>query len=176
MSYVQAKKNKIISTVKSELCQMDLRSVIIGAVLTLLIGFLSSLIGGSREAFEEAVKPKGVPPTFLFPIIWTVLYILIGSAAGAVWSVKDKALQEAKFRSLFSFILMMVFNFIWYPLFFGASAYLSAFLAILAMLILSFFTAFRFWNIFKVCGAAIGVYILWLLYAAYLNFGVLILN
>ena len=71
---------------------------------------------------------------------------------------------------------MMVFNFIWSPLFFGAGAYFAAFCAIIMMIILTIFTIIFFSRIYKVAATVMLLYLAWLFYAAYLNLGIIILN
>ena len=68
--------------IRAELCRIDIRCVIAGAVIVMLSGFLSALAGGSADAYGELELPAGAPPGFVFVIVWTVLYILIGGAAG----------------------------------------------------------------------------------------------
>ena len=180
MSFIKNQKRKIRSIIRVELCRIDLKCVIIGAVIILLCGFLSAFVGcpadGFGTFFRCLERPRFTPPAFLFPIIWTLLYILIGAAAGAVACARERSLEADKFKGLLFFILMMVFNFVWTPLFFGAGAFFAAFCAIIMMLILSFFAACFFFRIFVLSGAAMVIYILWLLFAAYLNLGVIILN
>ena len=162
--------------IRAELCRIDIRCVIAGAVIVMLSGFLSALAGGSADAYGELELPAGAPPGFVFVIVWTVLYIVIGGAAGAVACCPDRSCEQDKYKGLLFFIIMMVFNFIWYPLFFGAEAYFSAFMAIIMMIVMSFFAMCHFFRIYVVCGAAMAVYLAWLFYAAYLNLAVLFLN
>lgn len=176
MSQIKTQKNRLIGKIRAELCRIDFKCVIIGAVVILLCGFLSSLAGGSTEAYRELERPRGAPPSFVFPIVWTIMYILIGGAAGAVACNKDRSLESEKYKGLLFFILMMIFNFVWSPLFFGAEAYFAAFCAIIMMIILTFFTICCFCRIYMICGIVMSVYMLWLLYAAYLNLGIIILN
>ena len=176
MSFMKRSGHKLSCTVRSELSRMNFRCVIAGAVIILLCGFLSALAGGSTECYRELVKPRWAPPGFLFPIIWTVLYILIGGAAGAVCCVCDRALEADKLKGLLFFVIMMIFNFIWSPLFFGAGAFFAAFIAIIMMIILTFFIICFFMRIYKTAAAVMVLYLAWLFFAAYLNFAIIILN
>lgn len=176
MSGIKKIKRRISCTVRSELSRIDFRCVIAGAVIILLCGALSALVAGSTELYRELERPKFSPPAFLFPIIWTVIYILIGGAAGAVTCVCERACDANKYKGLLFFIIMMVFNFIWSPLFFGAGAFFAAFCAIIMMIILTFFTICFFARIYKVAAAAMIIYLAWLFFAAYLNLGIIILN
>ncbi len=169
-------KRRISCMVRSELSRIDFRCVIAGAVIILLCGALSALVAGSTELYRELERPKFSPPAFLFPIIWTFMYILIGGAAGAVACVCERACDANKYKGLLFFIIMMVFNFIWSPLFFGAGAFFAAFSAIIMMIILTFFTICFFSRIYKVAAGAMVIYLAWLFFAAYLNLGIIILN
>lgn len=162
--------------IHSELCRIDLRCVIAGAVIILLCGILSALAGGSPACYRELVRPRCAPPPFVFIIVWTALYILIGGAAGAIACSRDRALEGDKYRGLLFFVIMMVFNFIWSPLFFGAGAFFAAFAAIIMMIVLTFFIICFFRRIFKLAAVVMAVYLAWLLFAAYLNFAIIILN
>ncbi len=176
MSMIRTGKRKISGIIRAELCRIDLRCVIVGAAVVLLCGFFSSLAAGSAAQYRELEKPAGSPPAFLFPLVWTFLYLLIGGAAGAVACSKERALAGDRFRGLAAFGLMMILNFIWAPLFFGAGAYLTAFLDVAAMIVLTFFCAVYFGRVYLVSALAMSAYLLWLFYAAYLNLGILILN
>lgn len=170
---------RFISKIRSEISRIDIRCVIAGAVITLLMGFVSTLISrspGFRLMFKMLEKPPATPPSFVFPIVWTVLYILIGGAAGAVACSCEKAMYGEKWRGLLFYIIMLVFNFIWSPLFFGMGAFFAAFLAILIMILTTIITISAFSRIYFVSAAAMTLYLVWLIFAAYLNFGIIILN
>ncbi len=176
MSKLKAGRNKLWGIVRTELCRIDLRCVIAGAVIVLLCGALSALAGGSTASYQELERPRGAPPGFIFPIVWTILYTLIGGAAGAIACARERALESEKYKGLLFFIIMMVFNFIWSLLFFGAQAYFAAFWAIIMMIILTIFIIGFFGRIYKTAAAVMVIYLIWLLYAAYLNLAIIILN
>lgn len=176
MSFIKKTKHRLSCVIRSELARIDFRCVIAGAVIILLCGFLSALAGGSAAYYRELERPRWAPPAFLFPIVWTVLYILIGGAAGAITCVRDRSLESEKLKGLLFFVIMMVFNFIWSPLFFAARAFFAAFVAIVMMIILTFFIICFFGRIYKVTAAVMVLYLAWLFFAAYLNLAIIILN
>ena len=176
MSGIKQAKRRLSGRIRAELCRIDFRCVIAGGVIVLLCGVLSALAGGSTAAYQELEKPGGAPPAFLFPILWTLLYLLIGGAAGAVACERDRSLEPDKYKGLLFFVIMMIFNFVWAPLFFGAGAYFAAFCAIVMMIILTFFVIGFFGRIYLTAGFVMLLYLLWLLFAAYLNLAVIILN
>ncbi len=170
------KGNGIFRKIYAELSRIDARCMAVGAILTLAVGFLSSLVSGSNRLPEELRQPPGSPPAILFPIIWTFLYVLIGAAAGAVACSRERALEPVRMRGLFLYGLGLLLNFVWSPLFFGSGAYLLAFIDIVAMIIVAVMTLLCFARIYLVSAAAMGIYIVWLVYAGYLNLGIMILN
>ena len=176
MSCTKKFGRKISCEVRSELSRINFRCAIIGAVIILICGFVSALIAGPTTLYRELERPPFSPPAFIFPIVWTILYILIGGAAGAVACVCERASEADKYKGLLFFVIMMVFNFIWSPLFFGAGAYFAAFCAIIMMIILTIFTIIFFSRIYKVAATVMLLYLAWLFYAAYLNLGIIILN
>lgn len=167
---------RLKARIRSELSRINIKCVLIGAGATLFIGFLSAILGGSTMVYRLLNKPLGSPPSFVFPIVWTILYLLIGGAAGAVLCVRERAYDCDKFKGLFFFAIMLVFNFIWSPLFFGAGAFFAAFIAILMMIVLTVFIICAFSRIYLVSAAAMLLYLVWLLFAAYLNLGIILLN
>jgi len=176
MSFFKNTKRKIRTVVSSELCRIDLRCALFGAAVMLLVGALSAVSTGSFTLFGEICRPKFTPPAALFPIVWIILYFLIGASAGAVACKKERALDTCRFKGLLLFVIMTVFNFIWSPLFFGAMAFFAAFVAILMMIILTVLIIPCFARIYKIAAAAMVIYLVWLIFAAYLNLGVIILN
>lgn len=165
--------------IRAELSRIDQRCVLIGAGIVLLLGFISALLSrspGFRFVYRVLRKPPGSPPAFIFPIVWTLLYALTGGAAGAVVCSCEKAMNGEKLRGMLFFVIGLIFNLIWSPLFFGMGAFFAAFLAIIMMIVATVFTISAFSRIWFVSAAAMCVYLVWLIYAAYLNLGVIVLN
>ena len=90
--------------------------------------------------------------------------------------MSDKCLEAVKYKGLFLFVLMLFFNYIWYPLFFGGGMFFIALLDILVMIILSLAIRKLFGKIYFTAKLIMTVYIIWLVYAALLNFSVVLLN
>ncbi len=143
--------------------------------ITLFIGALSAFFSrNGMEGFQENVtQPLLSPPMILFPIVWTVLYILMGVGASRVYLEGAKA---GKSRCLNLYVVQLVFNFFWSLIFFNARAYGFAFLWLLILLFLVVWMTFCFWKTDKLSGILQIPYILWLLFAAYLNFAIWQLN
>ena len=146
-----------------------------GILFTEAVGGLAGLL--PREATEiyhsTIVKPALSPPAIVFPIVWAILYALMGIGAARVWMAP---LSPARTRSLRLFLLQLAFNFFWSILFFNFQAFGLAFfwLAVLWILILRMILSF--YEVDRLAAWLQLPYLLWVLFAAYLNFGVWKLN
>jgi len=140
-----------------------------------LAGALSGLL--SRSGMEEyslyAQKPPLSPPEWLFAPVWVLLYGLMGVGAARI-----DALPEGKGRSrgLNLFVAQLVVNFFWSPIFFNAQAYGAAFFWLLLLLTLAAAMTAAFYREDRLAGLLQIPYLLWLSFAAYLNYAVWQLN
>ena len=140
-----------------------------------LVGALSGLLTreGTKLYAETIVKPPLSPPAIVFPIVWALLYALMGFGAARVYLAKPSA---ARTRSLRLYFVQLAFNFLWSIIFFNFQAFGFAFvwLAALWALIRMMLLAFR--RVDHVASALQYPYLLWVLFAGYLNLGVWMLN
>lgn len=139
------------------------------------VGILSAFLSreGTSTFQSGAVQPPLSPPAILFPIVWTILYALMGIGAARVAAQPD---SKARSLGLNLFVVQLIVNFFWSLIFFNAGAYGFAFLWILLLwvLIVAMILVFR-----KVDLTAAWLqvpYLLWVTFAAYLNYGVWQLN
>ena len=155
---------------------INLKRLIIAIAIPEIVGFLSSFVtGGMGSAYNDCVKPPLSPPGIVFPIVWTVLYALMGIASYLIYEEprsKDKEKQEA----LFFYALQLAVNFIWPIIFFRFEAYWVAVIVILILLALVIITAIKFRELNKTAFWLLVPYIIWLIFATYLNIGVAVLN
>ena len=139
------------------------------------VGGLSGwLTRAGAQYFNEAVrKPPFSPPGIVFPIAWGVLYLLMGIGAARVYL---SPVSRARSRSLFLYLLQLAFNFFWSTIFFNIRAYGFAlvWLCALWLLILAMILAFR--QVDPLAARLQIPYLLWVLFAGYLNAGVWVLN
>ena len=142
---------------------------------TLLIGGLSGFLSrGGMENFEQTVvQPPLSPPMLLFPVVWSVLYVLMGIGAARIYLNGG---EVGKNRCLNLYVVQLVVNFFWSLIFFNAAAYGFALLWLLLLLGLVVTMTLCFWKTDKLAALLQIPYILWLLFAAYLNFGIWRLN
>lgn len=139
---------------------------------TLAAGGLAALIAGGTEIYKYIERPPLSPPSWLFPVVWTVLYILIGVAAAIVYSSND--LDKGK--ALKFYWLQLAVNMIWPILFFGFRMFAFSIIWLILLILLAAVTTVKFFEIEKTAGCLMLPYIVWCLFALYLNFGIAILN
>lgn len=155
--------------------KIDKKRLIICLAIPLVVGGAAGLLTmNSMEAFEALNQPPLSPPGWLFPVVWTVLYVLMGIASYLV-SVSD-APQEEKARALWTYGIQLAFNFLWPIAFFNLKWYLFAFLWLVILWVLILITALRFGRIRKPAGYLLVPYLLWVAFAGYLNLGIYLLN
>ena len=139
---------------------------------TLLAGGLSTLLGGDFSVVRTWVAPPLAPPSWLFFPVWTVLYTAMGVAAYLVWQTGDIDRNE----SLKLYAAQLAVNVLWPLFFFRLEWRLFAFFWILLLIALVAYTIRSFSAHSRVAGWLLVPYLIWLLFAAYLNFGYYVLN
>ncbi len=149
---------------------------IVSAIIALAVGGLSALLTmGNMDIESKFVMPPLSPPPFLFPIVWTVLYILMGIAAALVFVNRDKNPEGAK-NALTYYAVSLVFNFFWSILFFNLNAFLASFIWLLILWALILICIFKFHPFSKAASYLMIPYLLWVSFAGYLNLMIYILN
>lgn len=138
-------------------------------LLALSVGGLSALLTkNSMQNFERVLKPPLSPPGFLFPIVWSILFILMGISAGLSKKTEGKV--------PFSYRLSLVVNFFWSIIFFNMQAYLFAFIWLLLLLVIIVIMIFDYLKINKTAAYLQIPYVLWVCFAGYLTFFIWLLN
>lgn len=149
------------------------KTIILQVVLALLAGGLASLLGGDTASLYQRLNaPPLAPPGWVFPVVWTVLYILMGVAAGLVARSED----VDRDRALFFYYLQLGINVLW-PLIFFRFEWITVaavWLLLLVVAVLATWRQFRMVN--RVAGWLLVPYLAWCLFALYLNVGFAVLN
>jgi Tryptophan-rich sensory protein (mitochondrial benzodiazepine receptor homolog) len=140
-------------------------------LIPLAVGALSALFIGTMS-YSSFQKPAVSPPSWLFPIVWTILYILMGISSYLIYSSNN----AGKTKALTTYGLQLVFNFFWSILFFRYSLYFFAFLWLLALILLIVIMIYQFYKISPLAAYLQIPYLLWCIFAAYLNYGIYRLN
>lgn len=142
-------------------------------LLPLAIGALSALLSGNMSSSYAAfTKPAFAPPGLVFPIVWTVLYVLMGISSYLIVQSGHPGRRAA----LRVYFIQLFFNFMWSILFFGLSDYLLAFFWLLLLIGLILVMIVRFFQIRPAAGILQISYLLWCVFAAVLNYAVYLLN
>lgn len=142
-------------------------SILIPVAIGGIVGFL---ISGSID-YNSLAKPFLSPPSLTFPIVWTILYILMGISYGIL---KDNNLLDSKINSIY--FLQLFFNALWPIAFFIFKWRLFAFIWIIILAIQIIIMIAKFYEKNKVSAWLQVPYLLWTLFATYLNLGVYLLN
>ncbi len=142
-----------------------------------LITFLFAILGGivtyiGMPRFESAVQPPFSPPAYLFPIVWSILFLLMSIGAAIIYDSDN----EASSKALFIYTVQLTLNFWWCVLFFGFRLYFISFIWLLILILTVFVMTVLFYRINRLAGILQIFYIIWMLFAAYLNFGIWFLN
>ncbi len=135
-------------------------------------GFAALLTMGSMEQFAAINQPPLSPPGVLFPIVWTILYALMGIASYLIYISGDSGSEEA----LLIYALQLAVNFFWSLFFFNFELYLFSFFWLLLLWGLILATIILFYRINKAAAYLLIPYLLWVTFAGYLNFGIYLLN
>ena len=144
-------------------------------VIPLLTGVVSGLLSrGGMEDFGNVIKPPLSPPGWLFPVVWTILYTMMGIASYLVLVGNGSGADTEK--ALLTYSVQLFFNFLWSIIFFNFELYTFAFLWLVALLVLIIITAVRFAKISRPAAYLMIPYILWVTFAGYLNFGIAVMN
>lgn len=139
--------------------------------------FAAVLTRNGMNDFAKLDQPPLSPPAWLFPIVWTILYVLMGMAYYLVQQAeeKDPSQQREKDNATVLYGLQLMINFFWPILFFGLNWYFVSFLWIIFLWIILLWTIFQFRKISKKAAYLLLPYFIWVTFAAYLNFGVWII-
>ncbi|MBE6452339.1 MAG: tryptophan-rich sensory protein [Alphaproteobacteria bacterium] len=144
--------------------------------LPLIGGKISGFVSGDIAVhYKSIVQPDFSPPGMVFPIVWTILYLLMGISS---WMVYTKAVKNKNNPNYFlrPYSIQLALNYLWSPIFFGLGYYwVGAWLALLlTAMVIGMIIRFSF--ISKVAATLQIPYMLWLIFATYLSFGVAVLN
>ncbi|WP_300384075.1 TspO/MBR family protein [Clostridium sp.] len=146
-------------------------NLIIPVAVGALVGYLNK---NSFEFYKTLEKPFLSPPAIIFPIVWTILYILMGIAAYRYY-MKSK-IKMLNSNGYFYYIIQLICNFAWTFLFFTFRLYGLSFLWIIVILILVLITTVKFFKLDKIAGILMIPYIIWLSFAGLLNYFIWMLN
>ena len=143
----------------------------ISILIPVVVGGIFGLIISGSMDYGMLEKPPFAPPSILFPIVWTILYILMGVSYGIL---KDNSLIDSEINSIY--YAQLAVNALWPIFFFVLKWRLFAFIWILLLVALIFFMIKKFYSKNKTSGWLQLPYLVWCLFATYLNWGIYLLN
>lgn len=154
---------------------LNLKKLIVCILIPLAVGGIAALItGGSMADYEMINKPALSPPPIVFPIVWTILYVLMGISSYRICISDTESWKQN--RALALYALQLILNFFWPILFFLLKVYFIAFVELVIMWISILAMIITFAKIDKPAAWLQVPYLLWVAFAGYLNLGVSILN
>ncbi|MBQ8004078.1 MAG: tryptophan-rich sensory protein [Oscillospiraceae bacterium] len=149
----------------------SLKTKTVFILISLAVGGLSAfLTRDGMNLFDEIQKPPLTPPSIVFPIVWTILFILMGYSAARVY------LKDPKSTAIEVFGVNLVVNFFWSIIFFNMRAFTFAFIWLLLLIAVVIVMIIKFYRVDKLAAYLQLPYLVWLLFAGYLNLYIALMN
>lgn len=159
--------------------KVNWKALLISIAVSLGTGVASSLLtGGAMREYGNLYQPPLAPPGWLFPVVWTILYILMGIAAylvleaglpdGGATGVERSDIRTA----LTLYLIQLLLNALWPVLFFNRQAYFLAFAELLLLWLAIYLTIKQFKEISRAAALLMLPYLAWVTFAAYLNLAI----
>jgi Tryptophan-rich sensory protein (mitochondrial benzodiazepine receptor homolog) len=160
----------------SQLRMAFVRWALVTVPLVVLLGIASRQLSGSAAGnlwFDALQKPDLMPPGWAFGVIWTVLYVLMGLSVAMIIGARG---ARGRGMALAFFAAQFALNLAWSPIFFAAHKVVAGFAVIVVLFVLAAITSALFARIRSIAGLLLLPYLLWLIYAGFLNFEIMQLN
>ncbi len=151
----------------------NIKKLIFYILTPLILGMIVGKINmGNNDIYAQLIKPDFMPPSYVYGIVWTVLYLLMGYSAYLI-SISNLQLKN---EALYIYYLQLAVNLAWPYLFFNQGMILFSFIWIMLLIVIVFTMVKLFYQINKKSGLINIPYIIWLFFAGYLNYTLYILN
>lgn len=147
-------------------------ALIISILIPLTVGTMSALFSGNMSSYSILNKPAFSPPGFIFPVVWAILYILMGASSYIVYFSNS----SNKSKALLLYCIQLFFNFCWSIIFFGLDLFLFAFIWLIALIFIIIIMIRQFLIVNPLSAYLQIPYLIWCIFAAYLNFSIFLLN
>ena len=155
--------------------KINKRLLFICIAIPIIVGTVSALLTqNSMEVFQSMNKPPLAPPGWLFPVVWTILYTLMGISSYLILESGEAPEEIRKALTIYGYQLAV--NFLWPTFFFNFGWYFFSFLWLLLLWVLVLIMILRFKDISKLAAYMNIPYLVWLTFAGYLNLGIWLLN
>ena len=142
---------------------------------TLALGGLATLLGGKMFSFEGYEMPPATVPKIVFPFVWGIIYVAIGVSTFLMWRDKEIKEKDRKLNLIFYFIHMF-FNILWPLIFFRLNLPIFAVIWLILNIASACIVMYRYFYCNLPAGIIFNIYTLWLIYALYLNLGLVLIN
>lgn len=155
----------------------EIGKIIIAILIPLVIGGISAfLTRNAMSEFKNLNQPFLSPPAWLFPVAWTILYILMGIASYLIYKNKNVFFYKERDNALIFYIVQLIFNFVWSIIFFNMKQYVFAFIWLILLWIFILLLIINAKKVNKIAYYLLIPYIIWVTFAGYLNLMIAILN
>lgn len=152
---------------------IKLKTLLLYVVVTLLFGVVGALLGGNTsEVYSTLIKPPLSPPGIVFPIVWSILYALMGTGAYILSTEKAESVNFL----LKIYWIQLILNVLWPLVFWQLNWYAVAAIIIAVLLALNLLFVILASKVNKVVSILFIPYLIWLAFALYLNIGIAVLN
>ena len=152
--------------------KINIKRLIVSVLIPLVLGGIVGFITSPTDAYKEMIQPNFAPPGILFPIVWSILYIIMGITSYIVLESNNYDKDDA----ILIYIIQLVVNLLWCFLLFTFKWYLFSFIWILFLIALVLSMIRKFYRINKVSGYLNIPYLIWLIFASVLNLSIYFLN
>lgn len=149
---------------------------VVSVAIALGVGGLSAFVTrGGMDIYNDIVMPPLSPPSWLFPVVWSVLYVLMGISAAMVYTARDKD-KDRRMTALKVYGASLCVNFLWSIVFFNMRLFLTAF-AVLLLLLFLIIKTISLYKPISVTASRLQIpYAVWVAFAGYLNIAIWLLN
>lgn len=152
-----------------------IRSYVIAILIPLAVGALSAFVTrNGMDIYSDVLTPPLSPPSIAFPIVWSLLFLLMGISSGIIYN--SEAPPPQKRSALYTYGTSLFFNFCWSIIFFNLRMFLFSFVWLLLLLFLIVQTILKYNKITPLAAWLQVPYFLWVSFAGYLNFAIWLLN
>lgn len=150
-------------------------TLIVCIAIPLAVGGIAGLLTrGGMEVYQMLNQPAFAPPGWLFPVVWTILYVLMGIASYLV--LESNADKTEILEGMILYGYQLVVNFFWPIFFFQFQWYLFSFIWLVALWVLIIMTIIEFYQVSKTAAYLLIPYLVWVTFAGCLNFAIYRLN
>ena len=148
----------------------------VAVAIPMTVGIIAAaLTRDSMDIYDTLKVPPLAPPGILFPIVWTILYIIMGVSSAIIFINRNQLPDEAK-KGFIWYGVSLILNFSWSIIFFNLQASFFALLVLIAMLVTIIKTIIDYYKVMPLAAYLQIPYVLWVAFAGYLNAGIWLLN